>query len=949
MANICRYLWFLLLLVAPFTAARSQESYFRIYDENVGFNSGEIKALAQDEAGFIWIGTQRGLIRFDGRNFVPWGANRLNDPVAPLGLVRGADDELLIRTRGARSGRLWRRTRDAVEPVFGPDGKPIENSIALAFDARGDLWTVLGKELWRRDRAMQWQRAGQGIPATEKFRGLRAAGQSMIAITDEAIWRLRDTAAAELVLRGGVFDRIAGDDDVLWVSKRVRTDSYLWRVDAQGAREFLDLGRYEYVRDMALRGSTLWVVTRGLVAIEAKGRVRHLDINATIFMTGGPILLDGENSLWLGTSVGLIQFPEPDTWNWLPNHNLKRIWQAGDTIWAQGDPRSILRIETATGDVVKEQLDADLCIRPPNYIWAVSESKIYAWRGSTFKDGALAPVADMPAGTEFVNSCRVDASGALWVYTTSDLLRLAPGASRPTPIHTVDAQYAAVVWFDDRDDRPLASVDGRICRLRVFADNHATAEDCVDDDGLRKVQSVQRIDSQHLWLAGNGGLYVLDAQNRLRLLPGNRAIGGGEIISTAPAANDEVWISQGLPVRVRPCDDCEDGWRITERLTSWQGLPGNSSNYALETAGGDLWTSGFHGVWRVPKAVRNRPPIAPRTVLVRSQVDADLRNLNAPLQLKPSDRRLELEFASLSYRDRNLLRYRSRIAGESDWSLPMRDPRLQFAALEPGAYRVEMSASLDGEHWSDPPAAIEFSVLPPWYRTWWAQTLFGLAALSLLVLIYRLRVAALLRVESERTRIALDLHDEIGAGLGSIGMLAGAAARTGADEQTRIVREIGNVAGLLSNGLRSLVWSLRSDKAGLAELGEQIADHARRLFPDEEPRLSLKLSAPAQELSLPVEVRRHVLLFALEALHNVSRHARARSVEIRLQANAGKGFILGVCDDGVGFDSARDMAGNGVESMRRRAKAIGARFDIASVPGAGTDIELTWPDASRHA
>jgi signal transduction histidine kinase/ligand-binding sensor domain-containing protein len=950
MPNLCRSL-LLLLIVAPFATLSAQESYFRIYDDDAGFSSGEIKALAQDETGFIWIGTQRGLIRFDGRNFVPWAADRLTDPVAPLGLVRGANDELLIRTRSGRSWRLWRRTRDSVEPVSGPDGKPIENSIALAFDARGDLWTVLGKELWRRDRTAQWQHAGQGIPATEKFRGLRAAGQSMIAVTDEAIWRLRDTATAELVLRGGVFDRVAGDDDVVWLSKRTGTDVDIWRVDAQGARQIADLGRYQYVRDMALRGSTLWIVTSGLIALEANGHIRRLNVNATILPTGGPILLDRESSLWLGTSVGLIQFPEPDTWNWLPNNNLKRFWQAGDTTWVQGDPRNILRIETATGAVVREQLDADLCIQPPDHIWAVSESKVYAWRGSTFKDGAFEPVADMPAGTEFVNACRVDASGTLWIYTVKDLLRLAPGASHPAPIHTVDAQYAAVLGFDDRDDRPLASVDGRVCRLRVFPDDHATAEDCVAGDGLRTVQSVQRVDAQHIWLVGVGGVHALDARNELRFLPGNRSIGGGEVSSTAPAQNGEVWLSHGQPVRVRPCADCEDGWRITERPSAWHGLPDNSTNYTLETAEGDLWTSGFHGIWRVPKAVRSRPLVTPRTVLVRSQVDADLRDPNVPLQLKPSDRRLELEFASLSYRDRNLLRYHSRIAGEGNWSLPMRDPRLQFAALEPGAYRVEMSASLDGEHWSDPPASVEFSVLPPWYRTWWAQTLFGLAALSLIVLIYRLRVAALLRVESERTRIALDLHDEIGAGLGSIGMLAGAAARTRADtdEQTRIVREIGNVAGLLSNGLRSLVWSLRSDKAGLAELGEQIADHAHRLFPDEAPRLSLALPGPGQGVSLPVEVRRHVLLFAFEALHNASRHARARSVEVRLQANSGKGFTLGVRDDGVGFDLDQDSPGNGVESMRRRAKAIGAQLEITSAPGAGTDIELTWPDTARHA
>lgn len=949
MLNVCRRLW-LLLLIAPFASVRAQESYFRVYDENAGFSAGEIKALAQDETGFLWIGTQRGLIRFDGRNFIPWGANRLSEPVASLGLARGVGDELLIHTRSGRSGRLWRRTQGGIEPVAGPDGKPIENLTALAFDARGELWAVLGQELWRRDRGGEWRRAGQGIPATEKFRGLRAAGQSMIAITSDAIWRMRD-AAAELVIRGGVFDRVAGDDNVLWLSKRVTTEAYVWRVDARGAREVADLGRYQYVRDMTLRGSTLWVVTRGLVAIEADGRTRRLNVNATILPTGGPILVDHENSLWLGSSVGLIQFPEPDTWNWFPNQDLQRLWQAGDTIWVQGELRGILRIETTTGQAADQRIDADLCVRPPYNVWAVSETKVYAWRGSTFKDGAFEPIADMPAGTEFINSCRVGHDGSLWIYTEKDLLRLAPGASQPVPIRTVGAKSAAILSSEDADDRPLAWVDGRVCRLRVFADDHAAAEDCVAHDALRNVRSVQRVDDQSIWLAAVGGVYALDAGNRLRFVPGNRTIGGGEISSTAPAANGDVWLSHGLPVRVRPCAECADGWKVIERPTAWQGLPDNSTNYMLETADGDLWASGFHGVWRVPKAVRNQPISTPRTVLVRSQVDADMRDPEAPLQLKPGDRRLELEFAGLSYRDRNLLQYRSRLGGEGNWSLPVRDPRLQFAALEPGKYRVEMSASLDGEHWSDPPAAVEFSVLPPWYRTWWARTSFGLAALALLAWMYRLRVASLLRVESERTRIALDLHDEIGAGLGSIGMLAGAAARTAADadEQKRIVREIADVAGLLSNGLRSLVWSLRSDKAGLVELGEQIADHARRLFPDELPRLSLKLPGPAQELSLPVEVRRHVLLFAFEALHNVSRHARAREVHVHLQANVGNGFTLSIRDDGIGFGPHQDAPGNGIESMRRRAKAIGARFEIASFPDQGTRIELTWPDAARHA
>jgi signal transduction histidine kinase len=270
-------------------------------------------------------------------------------------------------------------------------------------------------------------------------------------------------------------------------------------------------------------------------------------------------------------------------------------------------------------------------------------------------------------------------------------------------------------------------------------------------------------------------------------------------------------------------------------------------------------------------------------------------------------------------------------------------PLLQFAALEPGDYRAEMAASLDGEHWSSPPATLAFGVLPPWYRTWWARLLMVAVGLAFAIWMYRLRVAALLRVERERTRIAMDLHDELGTGLGSIGMLAGVAAREGLDagEQRRLVREIANVSSLLGSGLRSLVWSLRSGRAGLTELGAQIADHARRLFPEDQPRLYVQLPSDAPNTPLAAELRRHVLLLALETLHNIARHARAQNVVLALTADTHGGFCLRVEDDGLGFDPESTSAGSGLESIRRRAAAIRAKLDIASAPGTGTRITLT--------
>ena len=938
---ISRYTFFFVLLLLSAQAV-AQQSYFRLYDQTTGLNVGEIGALAQDDAGFIWVGAHRGLVRFDGRNFIAWAPDKLDELVNRI--VHGPGDELLA---GTANGRAWKRTADSLEPLAGPDAAPIANLVTFDFDAQGDLWAILGHELWRRDHAAHWQHIEPGIPAQETPRFVRAVGETVVVLTDLAAWRLRSTQPAELLLRQPNLWSATGDGtSTVWlVTHRDR----LWQVNASGAHEMSVPN--SRVIDLRMRGTTLWLaLDTQLLAIEADGRMRHIDV-ADGLPSGGPLLVDRENSLWLGSFVGLVQFPEPDTWHWgvregLPSLHAHALAEADATIWVSTWANGLVRINESTGElsVIDAKIpDGDICALGEHGIWATDGRHLVTWRNARFEI-----VADLPVPAQ-LGSCVADRAGNLWFATDKNLLRLAPGTTTETAIKldTIEldpADTADLLWVGD-DDQLFFANETHVCRLRSTVENAAVLENCVATGAKLEWQAYANIAPHRTWLAARVGLFEFDG-TRLNHLLGNHQLEGGLIQSLAPAPGGDWWAAgAGALLRVRPCSDCAAGWTVDEAPGLWQGLPGNAALSVAETAAGDLWVAGNRGVWRVPRAVRGLPQRAPPIKLVHVQVDADTYRSQAAIELQPDDHRLELEFAALSFRDRSLLQYRSRIGDEGEWSAPSHDAHLQFAALEPGVYRAEMSASLDGEHWSDPPAAVDFNVLPAWYRTLWARLLFGIAALALLALIYRLRVAALLRVESERTRIAMDLHDEIGAGLGSIGMLAGAAARTHSDsvEQQRIVREIAEVSNLLGSGLRSLVWSLRSGKAGLAELGEQIADHARRLFPGDEPQLSLRLPTTAQTLALAPQVRRHVLLFVLEALHNVSRHAHAHQVHVSLDATADQGFVLHIEDDGRGFDISRDATGTGLESMHRRANAIDAGLDITSVSGGGTCITLIHP------
>lgn len=915
--------------MAPAAQASAQQSYFRLYDQTSGLNVGEIAALAQDDTGFIWVGAHRGLVRFDGHNFVAWAPARVDELVSRI--AAGPDGELLA---GTARGGIWRRTSNDLEALIGPDAKPITNSSAFDFDARGTLWAVLGGELWRRDRAI-WQRVT--IAAQEIPRNVRAIGDDVVVLTDQAAWRLHD-GSPEIVLRQPNLWSVAGTgSSPLWL---ITHFGRLWRVDSNGAKEIAT--PQSRVLDLRMRGTTLWIsLDNTLVAIAADGRQRRLDL-ADGLPSGGPLLVDAENSLWLGSFIGLVQFPEPDTLQWglregMPSLHAHALVEADGTIWVSTWSGTIARIDEASGTltpVASEIPSGQICVTDARDVWGIAGTRVQKWDGSAF-----AQVATLAAPAQ-LNSCFAPGNGDAWLETTAGVLLSKNGSTPMMVVATEPNEDIDLIWSEG--DRFFAVFDNRICQAHL-GDGAAGLHDCVAADKPHPWISHAHVGAQRDWLSANDGVFEFDGTS-IRRLGANREVEGGIVQRLTPATSGDWWAAgAGALMRIHPCIACATDWLTLERPGLWQGLPGNAALDVVETRDGNLWVAGNRGVWRIPRESRGLPQRAPRIALVSAQIDSVKLDPAVRIELHPADHRLEFEFAALSFRDRSLLRYRSRIGDEGEWSAPTRDPHLQLAALEPGSYSAEMGASLDGEHWSQAPAAISFVVQPPWYRTLWARLLFAACAIAMLTLIYRLRVAALLRVETERTRIAMDLHDEIGAGLGSIGMLAGAAARSsGAEDQQRIVSEIASISNFLGSGLRSLVWSLRSANGGLAELGEQIGDHARRLFPGDAPKLLLRLPGHDSTFSLRAEVRRHTLLLALEAMHNVSKHARATQVSVVLETPEQRSFRLRVEDNGIGFDPVGATAGAGLESMRRRARSIDADVSIAS-SDAGTSVVLTFP------
>ncbi len=281
--------------------------------------------------------------------------------------------------------------------------------------------------------------------------------------------------------------------------------------------------------------------------------------------------------------------------------------------------------------------------------------------------------------------------------------------------------------------------------------------------------------------------------------------------------------------------------------------------------------------------------------------------------------------------------------------------RLRHGVVE----KPDGSTGDGGNGWifSDMAVATSFSdfVVVRFWQTWWFAGLMAMALLAAVVVGVRvverrkfqrrLQLAEQERaLERERSRIAQDLHDDLGSSLARISLLSG-LARADVRHPTQLeahVRKIAESANETVRALEEIVWAVRPGSDTLQSLVEYITHFASELFEGTGTpcRIDMPASLPARPL--PPDVRHNIFLVVKEALTNAMRHSRAKEVHIRARVN-GSGLELEVEDDGLGFEypaAQGARTGNGLGNMQRRADVIAAKLEVRSAPGKGTVIRL---------
>lgn len=394
--------------------------------------------------------------------------------------------------------------------------------------------------------------------------------------------------------------------------------------------------------------------------------------------------------------------------------------------------------------------------------------------------------------------------------------------------------------------------------------------------------------------------------------------------------------------------------------------------------GGDVWFATNQSLYHVERREAPETRTALRPILV-SVVDGhtneDLLHEPGPLRLSYARNDLALRFFAGSYAWRRSPAYEFRLPGGANWRTLATGSLLSFPGLREGSYHLEVRVA-GLAHEGAEPVAFDFTIAPPWQRTWQAYATYGLlAGLAVAGLlrwsVHRAhrRTLELERLVTERTeqlrtamqkladetrnaatlaerdRLAGEIHDSLQQGLSGLMLQIDATLKLpglGGDVRSRLATAR-NMVSFTRHEVQHAVWDLESPLLEHTELGEALHKLTGLIGPGA-AQIEIDVEGAAQPL--PPRVKHHLLRIAQEAITNAVRHAAARTISIRLEYRAAE-VCLRVSDDGVGFRSDEALAAGvghfGLRGLRGRGAKIGGAVRIASTPGQGTTIEIVAP------
>jgi signal transduction histidine kinase/ligand-binding sensor domain-containing protein len=905
-----------------------------------GLPQNTVQALTQTQDGFVWLGTEVGLVRFDGNGFAVFDQH--SRPALP-----GNDVQSLL---AARDGALWvgtsdglARMKDGVVATFTiANGMPGNDIRALAEDPGGVVAVstssgaahVIGGRVEIADA-----RASDGLVVVLPDGHVAQASKSAVELLREAKMEQRWSVGKELP--GTRVQALFADrGGAVWIG----TNGGLVRF-AAGKLERLPvtdpLASASVLAIMEDREGDLWVGTESSgLQIMRDQRFRTLTTREGLASDNTTAVVeDWAGTLWVGTAGSGVTALRPGakesakTWGvregLLSDVVLSLATAANGDMWVgTADGLSRIRHGAVTSFTSADGLPDDfirsLLADEDGSLWIGTRRGLTHWKipGDLTGDGIQTFTTANGLGSDLVGAMARDSGGVLWVATLAGITRLANGTitnfttanGLSSNVITAILPRAGGELLVGTQDHGWNGGDGKRFAPVTHGGLGGTTIRAIVDDGLN-----------HLWFATGSGLARCDCGGAMGAMQGSGCAH---------------WIEFGAA----------DGLRSRETAT-------NSHPSAWRGKDGRLWFATPKGLVEVDPAHFPVNTVTPPVAVERFAVDdADQAlSTNRALKIPAGHNHFQFEYAGLSFIAPQKVRYRYMLEGfDRDWTDAGARHNAYYTNIPPGTYTFRVQAANNDGVWNTEGARLKFKLEPHFHQTAWFYVLLALLLIALALLALRLR---LLRAErefravlGERNRIAREIHDTLAQGY--VGISVQLEVLTELLRHNKVeaaTKHLDTTRGYVREGLadaRQSIWALRSQDSAETTLPVQM----RRMVEQAGGHgLEAQFGIYGAYRALPPGMEREIVRVAQEAIHNVKKHAAANKLSVQLEYSPGE-IVLEVRDDGRGFETRHGGApadaqpGHfGLMGMRERAAAIGGSLEVESAPDAGTAVRLRAP------
>jgi signal transduction histidine kinase len=372
---------------------------------------------------------------------------------------------------------------------------------------------------------------------------------------------------------------------------------------------------------------------------------------------------------------------------------------------------------------------------------------------------------------------------------------------------------------------------------------------------------------------------------------------------------------------------------------------------STQTKDGRLWFSTVKGAVSVLPGTHPRNELAPNVFIEEMRIDGKPQeNLTAPILLPPGRHSCEIKFTATSLVAPEKVHFQWRLNGlENEWVDGGTARSVRYSSLQRGAYSFHVRACNNDGVWTEIRTQLRLEIAPYYWQTTWFRIAAPLAGLSLLAAsiwsLLRRRHQQEMRelnrkqaLEAERTRIARDLHDDLGASLTQLTWMCEASDRQDGEP----LPEIGAKARSMVRSIDEIVWAVNPKNDTLDGLIHYICQFAEDFLHTTNIRCRLDVQDPLPDCALASTIRHDAFLIAREAIHNAARHSEATELQIKIRTTE-KEAQISITDNGKGFDPTKATNGNGLRNMQARAKSLKTHLGINSSHSKGSQVVIYLP------